>query len=286
MTDITKTAVLGTDDYHAFMRSVTIHGLQARGGYVAPVGTFADEIQGAAIQYEYVGHSAKDFHALVKFVAADGWIAGGSVLHFVHQEKVGYGDIDVFCVSQDAYNELRQCFIGYIDDLSSKRSCVAKTPLILVDDEQYQLTRNVNLVSPVDGQGWSHPANVLTEFDLSVAAVAIIEPGLAYTLHKDDVLEKRMSYIGNCRNPVKFWRRVMKYYNRGCTFAFDFFEKLIQDERTRELVYMAQDLYDMNSRKDNIAKDLLAACWAVNDYEGVYESNSDSVDDDYSEGWY
>jgi hypothetical protein len=280
-----KPAIIGTQDYRAVLLAACAEGLQLQAGYQAQTGVFADEPQGAAIEYTYSGYSAELLHALSKFTKGYAWIAGGSVLHFIHNEKVGYGDIDVFCVSEAAYTTLKDCFSSYLVS-ESKRSCVAETAMFgLAENSRYRLERNLNLVSPVDGQDWSHPASVLREFDLSVAAVAIIEPGLAYTLHKDDVLKKEMNYLGNCRNPVKFWRRVMKYYNRGCSLSIDFFTQLIQDEHTRELVYMAQDMYDMQSRKENIAQEFLWACWAINDYEG-YEDTSDSVENDYSDGWY
>jgi hypothetical protein len=279
-------AVMGTDNPRDLLLAAGVQAFRVQAGYQAQTGVFVDDPQGAAIEYAYSGYSAELLHALSKFTKDYAWIAGGSVLHFIHNEKVGYGDIDVFCVSESAYATLKDCFSSYLVS-ESKRSCVVKDGMFeLAENSRYRLERNLNLVSPVDGQDWSHPATVLQEFDLSVAAVAIIEPGLAYTLHKDDVLKKEMNYIGNCRNPVKFWRRVMKYYNRGCSFGFDFFTQLIQDEHTRELVYMAQDMYDMNSHKQNINPEFLSACWAINDYEG-YEDTSDSTDNepDY-DGWY
>ena len=281
-----KPAIIGTHDYRGVLLAALAEGIGKQAGYAPVRGVFVDEPQASAIEYAYSGYQTELIHALSKYTKGYGWIAGGSVLHFIHNEKIGYGDIDVFCVSQEAYATLRHCFRDYIE-AESNRSCVAESAMFGIgQDKRWRLERNLNLVSPVDGQDWSHPANVLQEFDLSIAAVAIIEPGLAYTLHKDDVLKKEMSYLGNCRNPVRFWRRVMKYHNRGCSFSIDFFTQLIQDEHTRELVYMAQDMYENIGRNQDITKEFLWACWAINDYEG-YEDTSDSVGGDYvDEGWY
>lgn len=287
MTDYVKQAVLGTQDYHATMRQAAQSGLQRLAGRAVEKGEFADDLTGHGILYEYDGQSGKVFHALSKFIKGYGWIAGGSALHFVHKQKIGYGDIDVFCVSEYAYETLQDCFRDYITQ-TNKRSCVAENAMFgLGEKNRYRLDRSLNLVSPISGQDWTHPANVLKEFDISCAAVAIVEPGLAYTLHRDDVMERRINYIGNCRNPVTFWRRVMKYYQRGFFLGGGFFCDLINDPRTRELVYMARDMYDMNTSKNKIDSELLWACWAINDYESDGTEETDSIDQhEYDEGWY
>lgn len=282
------TGGMSADEARAFLLQAGVTGLQHAAGYVAREEVFLehDEPIGGAILYDYSGHKAQTIHALSRFVRGYGWIAGGSVLHFVHGEKVGYGDIDVFCVSQAAYETLCDCFQDYITE-TSKRSCVAESAMFgLGEKDRYRLDRSLNLVTPTEGEDWTHPAAILRGFDLSCGAVAIIEPGLAYTLHREDVLEKRINYIGNARNPVKFWRRVMKYYSRGCILGGDFFTDLINDSNTRELVYMAQDMYNMGTRKRDIDSELLWACWAVNDYESDgTEHETDSVYE-YDEGWY
>lgn len=286
MTNLITQAITGSAEPRALLQQAGIAGLRAQAGYVADSGVFADEPQADFIVYEYTGYSAETFHTLSRFVKGHGWIAGGSVLHFVHAEKIGYNDVDVFCVSQDAYQFLRARLHGNIM-ADNQRSCTIENAYFSeLINQGCTFPRCINLVAPLDNQDWSHPANVLQEFDLSVAAVAVIEPGLAYTLHKADVLKKEISYIGNCRNPVRFWRRVMKYYNRGCLLSMDFFADLMKDERTRELVYMAQDIYDMNSRKEKIDSEFLWACWAINDYEGNSETGDSTDNDDYEQGWY
>lgn len=294
----TKAAVLGTEavDMMGSERDLLLtaltSGLKERAGYMPTRGVFDDEPEATAIQYSYAGYEADRFHMLSKFVQGYGWIAGSSALHFAQNEKIGYSDIDVFCVSQNAYNWLKDYFTGDIIS-ESKRSCVVETPrFYLAQPKRWQLAVNLNLVSPLENQNWSHPFDVLKEFDLSVAAIAIIEPGLAYTPYAEDITKKEMNFIGNIRNAVLFWRRVIKYYRRGFKLAHGFFDKLIQDDKGRDLVYLMADMYDLNisQRHKDFDGELLWAQWAVNDYEqGDYVSDSTDNDDGYDEhdnGWY
>lgn len=290
MSDV-KAAVLGTNDYHGVMRQVVKNSLQRQAGYVPSRGVFVDEPDANFILYEYTGYSAEVFHALSKFVKGYGWIAGGSAFHFVHAEKIGYGDVDVFCVSQAAYETLHECFQSYITT-SNERSCVAESAMFgLSKGERYAMSVNINLLCPLPDEDWSHPANVLLDFDgITTPAVAIIEPGLAYTPFRDDVLNRHINYIGKCRNPVRLWRRVMKYYRRGCLFGEMFWKDLLADSRTRQLVYMAQDMYEMAGTPgtaQHMNGDFLHACWAIADYEGyeVEEEDSLELDREY-DGWY
>jgi len=288
MTWITQ-AVRGTTEYDATLRQAVSIGLQEAAGYVVKQGVFVDEPQGGAIQYVYEGYNAERFHALSKYVQGYGWIAGGSALHFAQNEKIGYGDIDVFCVSQAAYLTLKDCFKSYIAS-ESIRSCVADCPMFGIGkDKRWRLDTNLNLVAPLENQDWSHPASVLREFDLSVAAIAIIEPGLAYTPYADDIAKKEMNFIGNIRNAVHFWRRVVKYYQRGFKLSLQFFNDLILDDKGRDLVYLMRDMHDMNisQRHKDFDGEFLWACWAVNDYEqGDDIADSPDNNDDYSDGWY
>lgn len=288
-----KLAALGTNDYHGLMREAVTASLQRQAGYTPNRGVFVDEPEAGFILYEPMSHAnnTEIIHALSRFVKNYGWIAGGAAFHVVHLEKVGYGDIDVFCVSEAAYETMRECFQDYITT-TNERSCIAENAMFgLSKTQRYRVDVNINFLCPLAHEDWSHPANILLDFDgITTPAVAIIEPCLAYTPFREDVLNKRMNYIGKCRNPVKLWRRVLKYYQRGCLFGDTFWKDLLEDSRTRQLVYMARDMYDFSgtSGQVHLTGDLIHACWAIVDYEGYeVEEAEDSLEIDREyDGWY
>lgn len=269
MTDIKSKAVLGTKDYHEVMQQAAIDALMRQAGYMPKRGVFVDEPKANFILYDTGGIHAEEFHAFAKYVREYGWIAGGSAFHFVHGD-IGYGDIDVFCVSVAAYEHLCRVFSGGVYS-SGKRSCV------IGGVHHYHINRTINLICPPAGVDWTHPVDVLNSFHITPPAVAIIAPGLAYTPFGGDVIGKRINYIGNAKDPLRLWRLVLKYVGRGCKTDANFWDDLIHDDKMRPLVYMAKDLYALGNRaQELITQDCYGAVRAIA-WSGAYES---SVDDD------
>lgn len=90
MTDITRTAVIGTDaanvDAKAFLRSVTVHGLQAKAGYVADVLT---EDDGYLFDFRRKGD--------IRLIVNHGMVFGLPPSHWIEMILPTYRDGAVIC---------------------------------------------------------------------------------------------------------------------------------------------------------------------------------------------
>lgn len=282
-----KTAMLGTD-YQELVgseRDILIAALtesmRVQAGYVPKQGVFVDaeaiSPQGQLIPFpikpfynDHVGLLAEHFHGY-------GWIAGSAALYAYDtpaHDRWLYNDIDVFCFSKSAYETLIKT--SRIPEKSNDRQTVFSGYGFIVNGQRIWLDTDVNFVCPSENDDWSHPANVLNGFDLTITQVAIIQSGAAYVMKPEDIENQVVDYTGESIAPVATMRRIFKYLQRGYRADGALWYHLAYDNRMLPVLSLFESLaqFDAETQKE-VLQGIFYAVPSDNDVEYSYGSDDD-----------
>lgn len=287
MTDL-KTATLGTEyqklvgsEREMLLAAVT-NGLRRQAGYVPGVDASPlpepIENRGQLIKYpvkpfvtDHIGLLAEHFHGY-------GWIAGSAALYAFDartHDRWQCNDIDVFCVSKEAYQELVDLQKGRRVEKSDERQTVVNGYGIIPNGKRIWIDSDINFVCPTAKDDWSHPANVLAGFDLTITQVAIIQSGAAYVMKPDDIENQVVDYTGESIAPVATLRRVFKYLRRGYKADDALWYHLASDDRMLPIMSLFESMAQFEH--DTQQEILQGIFWAVpsGDVEYRYDSDDD-----------
>lgn len=291
-----KTAALGTEyeelvgSERGILIAAATHSFHQQAGYLPKQGVFVDPepisergqlIPYPTSQHDTIGLLAEHFHGY-------GWIAGSAAL-FTYDANAAdrwvYNDIDIFCVSKSAYQELVDWQKGRRVEKSDERQSVVNGYGI-IPKGKYQriwIDTDINFVCPSDKDDWSHPANVLAGFDLTITQVAIIQSGAAYVMKPEDIENQVVDYTGESIAPVATMRRIFKYLHRGYKADGALWYHLANDNRMMAVLALFEQLAQFdNDTQQEVLKGIF---WAVpSDSDIEYSYGSD--DEEYDNGWY
>lgn len=281
MSDYVKAAVLGTDDYHSVMRQAITHALQSQAGKPIEQADFTG-YPVTAQRGQLISYKPK-YGALTASYLADhfqgyGWVAGSAALYeysnTLYQVDWVNNDIDVFCHSKAAYQEIINLKAEIISQ--DKRQTKVRGIGIYRDKHRVWIDDEINYVCPPDNADWSHPANVLCNFDLTCTQIALTQAGTAYILHPDHIVNRQMEYTGTTIAPLATLRRILKYMQRGFIPVSAFWYEVCDDKRMLPFVSI---LHDLNMLDDNLRKDVLSNIfWAMPSEEIEYSYDFDEDD--------
>lgn len=285
MTDIAR-AVLGmkqADDIRALLMQTGFEAFRRMAGYIPSLSEAETTTPGKGYLLDAIEQNPVD--DVAAWVGDRGWVAGGAALWRLLYPAAtwSYGDIDVFCTSESAFDSLK--FGCYSIEQEHGRSIVAAVK-IRVNDEADFYTRKVNIVYPSPEQDWTDPTKLIAEFDLSPCAVVMIAPRLVYAAYPEDIEAQRLRYLGDGRGHLRLFQRFIKYHRRGFKADSDFFNDVYQDEAMRPLVHFMEDLYDIlisGDRRQDLQQIALEACWAIPDGDECDDSGEEY---EAYEDWY
>lgn len=257
---------LGTqaDEYHAVMQQAARFALTQLGGYIPKKGVFVDDastFRGAFLEIvdakpkeqevsddfgfppdnyidlEWTKSMCTPIEQACKFFSDFGWMAGSSVLWYYTIRADGvwhwdYGDIDVFCHSESSYNELK-VFYSKRNHTETEHAFKLNDGFSIgINEHPYatEIYSKLNLIKPKPEDNWQYVQNVLAGFDLSVCAVAMVEPGKLYALYPDDVKDRTINYKGHTF-PITTMRRIFKYASRGFKLADRFWQDVAANDQ-------------------------------------------------------
>lgn len=283
-----KTATLGTTyqeligSERQILLDAAMESFRKQAGYVPgvddsplpePIENRGELIPYPTSQYDTIGLLAEHFHGY-------GWIAGSAAL-FTYDAKAAdrwfYNDIDVFCVSKEAYQELVDLQKGRRVEKSDERQTVVDGYGIIPNGRRIWIDSNINFVCPTEKDDWSHPANVMAGFDLTICQVAIIQSGAAYVMNPFDIESQVVNYTGESIAPVATMRRIFKYLHRGYQEHNMLWYRLANDNRMLPVLGLFESLAQFEKdRQMEITKRIF---WAVpTDSEIEYSYGSDDDD--------
>jgi hypothetical protein len=285
----TKAAVLGTEasgmlgSEREMLLAALTSGLKERAGYIPMQGVFTDDgtphKRGELISVGVPNDRFILLDELSKFCAGWGWIAGSAALWRYQYNETNvnwsYNDIDIFCHSESAYDAMRKKISDGDVSTENERSVKARGFRFTTDKPRW--ADSVNLIKPLPSDNWLYPANVLAGFDLTCCAVALIQPGVVFALHPDDVRKKLIGYVGETISPVATVRRVFKYMKRGYKPNISLWIDMANDERILPVLSIFDELRQAASGKEII--DVVEGIYHAVPYEATYSSYTE--EDEY-----
>lgn len=289
---MSKTAVLGTaaaglvGSEREMLLAALTSGLEERAGYIPMQGMFTDDgtphKRGELISVGVPNDRFILLDELSKFCAGRGWIAGSAALWRYQYNETNlnwsYDDIDIFCHSESVYDAMRKKISD--DDVSTENERSVKVRgfrFTATKNNKPRWVDNVNLIKPLPSDNWIYPQNVLAGFDLTCCAVALIQPGVVFALHPDDLRKKLIGYAGDTISPVATVRRVFKYMKRGYKPNISLWIDMANDERILPVLSIFDEL--RQAAEDSMVLDVVNRIYHAIPYETTYSSYTE--EDEY-----
>lgn len=150
----------------------------------------------------------RDIEPLYNLIVGRGFIAGSYAAYMAApggSHVITPGDIDVFCVSEEAYQSLYEEPVFKLINMTPIAATV-RAPLLTDMD--------IQLIRP--HPSWTDfPGDIVQSFDLTISRAVLVNPGCVIG---DLALGSREGKILRVNNPLKVLQRIEKYARRGVSF--------------------------------------------------------------------
>jgi hypothetical protein len=234
----------------------------------------------------------KALYEIWRWVDGRAWIAGSAALWAADAEADWmYGDIDIFCKSIEFYEDLKAelkeiKYMGFskADETGEYNTKFSNHPFIHQMGKHSWgapiATPSLCLIAPV-GKDWSTIENILLGFDLSICAVAIMNPRTLYAYSPQDIRHRRTDTI--CIEfPLRTLKRLFKYIQRGYSPSWDLAESLAGDNRfddAFEVLQMTAEYTEHKGLHRLVERYLEAKNWMYA-FEGDEDYHEEDEEDD------
>jgi hypothetical protein len=213
---------------------------------------------------------------ILKWLNGRGWIAGSAALWAASGDKTwSYADVDIFCHSNEAYDELTEELCESEDTGGDYEEYGERSRVFLF--HPFETEQPLHLVSPLQDD-WSDIANLLLGFDNSICATAIANQSEAYAFSPHDI-RNRLVDVVKIKHRRAFLERLLRYMKRGYTVKNVAFDKMVEHggfQEDFELLWHAASFAD-NTQLRHFVSEFEAA----NEYEDYDADDWDWHEDEH-----